>query len=141
MSGNTMKHKEEENVERGTKDNETNTVMKENIKKHIKGHNKTLKCKIRSLTNNKDIDVFDLSNIEEFTEDEQLEKLADDIYKCISKKKTNVLKNSTSDKLVEKSSKIELSYELDLEKAIKRLKQPIPKEFVLSLPRLPELKI
>tara|TARA_B100000902_G_scaffold399448_1_gene470326 strand:+ start:292 stop:1530 length:1239 start_codon:yes stop_codon:yes gene_type:complete len=127
------------------KDKQTNTLMKENIKGHTKGHHKTLKCKITSMIDNEDIDVFDLSSIEEGNEDEQLEKLADQIYKCVSKKKPIILENNISDRLVEKSSKTEPNYQvstgLDLEKAIERLKQPIPKEYLMTLPRLPELKI
>ena len=129
---------------------QTNILMKENIKGHIKGHNKTLKCKITSMVDNEDIDIFDLSSIEEGNEDEQLEKLADQIYKCISKKKPIVLKNSISERLVEKSPKTELpktesnhqiSTGLDLEKALQKIKKPIPRKNIMSLPRLPELKI
>ena len=142
------------------KDTQTNTIMKENIKGHIKGHNKTLKCEISSLTDNEDIDVFDLSSIEEGNENEQLEKLADQIYKCINKNKPSVLENNIPDRLVEKSSKSEPSKTepskteppksepkheqssgLDLERVLEKIKKPIHKHIFMTLPRLPELKI
>ena len=141
---------EQKDEQKENKDSQTNISIKKNIKGHIKGHNKTLKCKITSITDNKDIDVFDLSSIEEGNEDEQLEKLADQIYKCISKKKPIVLKNSISDRLVEKTPKREppktdsnyqISTGLDLEKALQKIKKPIPRNNIMSLPRLPELKI
>ena len=153
ISDNKMKNKNKDKQKDENKDeqkdeqkvSQTNILMKENIKGHTKGHHKTLKCKITSMVDNKDIDVFDLSSIDEGNEDEQLEKLADQIYKCVSKKKPTILKNNILDRLVEKSPKTEPNYQistgLDLEKAIERLKQPIPKEYLMTLPRLPELKI
>ena len=145
-----QKAKQKDKQKAKQKDIQPNTLMKENIKGHIKGHHKTLKCKITSMADNEDIDVFDLNSIEEGNEDEQLEKLANQIYKCISKKKPIVLKNSISDRLVEKSSKTEppkrdpnyqISNGLDLEKALQKIKKPIPKNMFITLPRLPELKI
>ena len=167
MGGNKMKNGKKDEQKDKNKDKikdkqkdenknaQANALMKENIKGHIKGHNKTLKCKITSITDNKDIDVFDLSSIDEGNEDEQLEKLADQIYKCISKKKPIILKNSITDRLVEKSPKTELpktelpktesnhqiSTGLDLEKALEKIKKPMPKNMFMTLPRLQELKI
>ena len=101
--------------------------------------------KVKNPYKDYDVDVFDLESIEAATEDEQLEKLADQIYNCLRKNKPIVLKNNLADKSVEKSSKTEPKNEpssgLDLERALEKIKKPIPKDFFMTLSRLSELKI